>query len=207
MSNSLRPHGLQHATPPCPSPIPEVYPNSCPSNQWCHPTISSSVIPSSSCLQSFPKSGSFLMSQFFSSGSQSIGVSASVSVLPMISFRVDWFDLPVQETLRSLLQHQNWKASIQPLHPFMITWKTIALPGRTFIRKVTFLLFNMLSRSVIAFLLKNLMSLNFMSAVIICNDFGAQKNKVCHYFYCFLICLPWSDEAIFHDLRFLNVEL
>ena len=81
MSYSLRPHGLQHIRLPCPSPTPGAYPNSCPSSQWCHPTISSSVIPLSSCLQSFPASGSFQMSQFFTSGGQSIGVSASV--LPM----------------------------------------------------------------------------------------------------------------------------
>ena len=83
MSNSLRPHGLQHARPPCPSPTPGVYSNSCPLNRWCHPTISYSVVPFSSCLQSFPASGSFQMSQLFASGGQSIGVSASASVLPM----------------------------------------------------------------------------------------------------------------------------
>ena len=82
-SNSLWPHGLQNARPACPSPIPRVYSNSCPSCQWCHPTISSSVVPFSSCLQSFPASGSFPMSQFFASGGQSIGVSASTSVLPV----------------------------------------------------------------------------------------------------------------------------
>ena len=83
MSNSLQPHGLQHPRPPCPSPAPGVYSNSCPLNQWCHPTISSSVVPFSSCLQSFPASGSFQMSQLFASGGQSIGVSASTSVLPV----------------------------------------------------------------------------------------------------------------------------
>ena len=83
VSNSLRPHGLQHARPPCPSPTPGVYSNSCPLSRGCHPIISSSVIPFSSHLQSFPASGSFPMSQFFTSGSQSIGASASVSVLPM----------------------------------------------------------------------------------------------------------------------------
>ena len=83
VSNSLWPHGLQHARPPCPSPTPRVYSNPCPLSQRCHPTISSSVIPFSSHLQSFPASGSFQMSQFFSSGDQSIGVSASASVLPM----------------------------------------------------------------------------------------------------------------------------
>ena len=83
VSDSLWPHGLQHARLPCPSSIPRVYSNSCPLSQWCHPTIPSSVIPFSSCLQSFPASGSFPMSQFFTSGGQSIGVSASTSVLPM----------------------------------------------------------------------------------------------------------------------------
>ena len=83
MSDSFWPIGLQHTRPPCPSPTPRAYSNLCPLSQWCHPTISSSLIPFSSCLQSFPASGSFTMSQFFSSGGQSIGVSASASVLPM----------------------------------------------------------------------------------------------------------------------------
>ena len=83
MSYSLQPYGLQHTRPPCPSPTPRVYSNSCPLSQWCHPTISSSVVPFSSCLQSFPASGSFQISQFFTSGGQSIGVSASTSVLPV----------------------------------------------------------------------------------------------------------------------------
>ena len=83
VSNSLPPQGLQHARPPCSSPTPGVYSNSCPLNQWCHPTISSSVIPCSSHLQSFPESESFQMRQFFTSGGQSIGVSVSTSVLPM----------------------------------------------------------------------------------------------------------------------------
>ena len=77
VSSFFRPHGLQHARPPCPSPTPGVYPNSCPLSRWCHPTISSSVVPFSSCPQSFPASGSFPMSQLFASGGQSIGVSAS----------------------------------------------------------------------------------------------------------------------------------
>ena len=81
--HSLQPHELQHTRPPCPSPTPRVYPNSCPLSRWCHPTTSSSVIPCSSSLQSFPASGSLQMSQLFTSGGQSIGVSASTSVLPM----------------------------------------------------------------------------------------------------------------------------
>ena len=91
VSDSLRLHGLQYTRPPCPSPTPGAYSNSGPLSQWCHPTISSSVIPFSSRLQSFPVSGSFPMSQFFTSGGQSIGVSASASVLPMNS--QDWFPL------------------------------------------------------------------------------------------------------------------
>ena len=91
VSDSLQPHGLQHTRPPCPSPTPRVYPNSRPLCRWCHRTISSSVIPFSSRLQSFPASGSFPMSQFFPSGDQSIGVSASASVLP-INIQ-DWFPL------------------------------------------------------------------------------------------------------------------
>ena len=91
MSNSLWPHELQHVRPPCPSPTPGVYPNPCPSSQWCHPTISSFVDRFSSCPQSFPTSGSFQMSQLFASGGQNIGVSASTSVLPMNT--LDWFPL------------------------------------------------------------------------------------------------------------------
>ena len=88
---SLWPHGPQHARPPCPSPIPGAHSNSCPSCWWCHPTISSSSIPFSSCLQSFPASGSFLISQFLASGGQSTGVSAPASVLPRNI--QDWFPL------------------------------------------------------------------------------------------------------------------
>ena len=91
MSNSLQPHGRQHARPPCPSPTPGVHPNPCPLSQWCHPSILSSFIPFFSCLQSLPASGSFPMSQFFTSGGQSIGVSASTSVLPVNT--QDWSPL------------------------------------------------------------------------------------------------------------------
>ena len=135
-----------------------AYSNSCPSSWWCHPTISSSVVPFSSWLQSSPASVSFQMSQFFTSGGQSIGVSASASVLPMM----DWLDLPaVQGTLKSLLQHHSSKASIlrcsaffivQLSHPYMATGKTTAFTRRTFVGKVMSLLFDMLSRLVIAFL-------------------------------------------------------
>ena len=97
MSDSLRPHGLQHTRPPWPSPTTGVYSNSCPLSQWCNPAISSSIFPFSSCLQSFPASGSFPMSQFFSSGGQSTGAStqhqSSNKYSRLISFRIDWFDL------------------------------------------------------------------------------------------------------------------
>ena len=91
VSDSLRPHEPQHARPPCPSPTPGVYPNPCPLSRWCHPTTSSSVIPFSSCPQSFPASGSFPVSQLFASGGLSIGASASASVLSMNI--QDWFRL------------------------------------------------------------------------------------------------------------------
>ena len=91
VSDSLWRHGLQHARPPCPSPTPRVYSNACPLSWWCHPTISSSVIPFFSCPQSFPASGSFQMTQLFASGGQSIGVSASTSV-PPVNIQ-DWFPL------------------------------------------------------------------------------------------------------------------
>ena len=116
MSDSLWPHGL-HARPPCPSPTPRVYSNSCPLSQWYHPTISSSVVPFFSRLQSFPVSASFPKNQFFTSGGQSIGI-FSFSISPsneysgMISFRMDRLDLlEVQGTLKSLLQHHSSKAS------------------------------------------------------------------------------------------------
>ena len=91
MSDSLQPHELQHTRPPCPSPAPRAYPDSCPLSRWCHPTISSSVFPFSSCPQSLPASGSFPMSQLFTWGGQSIGISASTSVLPVNT--QDWSPL------------------------------------------------------------------------------------------------------------------
>ena len=91
VSNSLRPHKLKHSRPPYPSPTARVYPNACPWSRWCHPTISSSAVPFSSCPQSFPASGSFQMSQLFTSGGQSIGVSASTSIFPMNT--QDWSPL------------------------------------------------------------------------------------------------------------------
>ena len=165
VSDSLRSHELQHASPPCPSPTPGVYPNLCPLSRWCHPAISSSVIPFSSCPKSFPALGSFPMSQLFPWVGQSTGVSASTSVLPMNT--QDWSPLGwtgwislQSKGLSSLLQHHSSKASIflcsaffpvQLSHPYM-SGKTIALTRRTFVGKVVSLLLNMLSRLVITFL-------------------------------------------------------
>ena len=154
------------STPPCPKPTPGVYSNSCPSNRGCHPTISSSVDLLSSHLQSFPASGSFQMSQIFASGGQSIGVSASTSVLPMNI--QDWFPLGwtgwislQSKGLKSLLHHHSSKASIlrhsaffidQLSRAYMITGKTITLTRWTFVGKVMSPLFNMPSRLVMTFL-------------------------------------------------------
>ena len=166
MSDSLRLRGLQHTRLPCPSPTPRSYSNSCPC-QGCHPTISSSVVPFSSHLQSFPAPG------FFSNKSVlhikwpkywnfSFNISPSNEYSGLISFRSDWLDiLAVQGTLKSLLQHHSSKASILRCsaffivpfsHPYVTPGKTIALTRWTFVGKVISLLFNMLSRLVIVFL-------------------------------------------------------
>ena len=163
--------------------------------------MSSSIVPFSSHLQSFPASGSFQMSQLFASGGQSIGVS-SFSISPSnehpgrISFRMDWLDLlTVQGTLKSLLQNHSSKASIlwcsaffivQLLHPYMTTGKTIALTRWTFVGKVTSLLFNMLSRLVITFLPRSKhLLISWLQSPS--SDFRAPQNRVCH---CFPIYLP-----------------
>ena len=124
VSDSLWPHESQYTRPPCPSPTPGVHPNSRLLSWWCHPAISSSVIPFS-CPQSLPASGYFSISQLFTWGGQSIGVSASASVLPinpgLISFRMDWLDLlEVQGTLKSLLQYHSSKASVLRCSAFFI---------------------------------------------------------------------------------------
>ena len=150
MADPLWPKGPQHRLP-CSSPTHGACSNSCPSRWWCHPTISSSVIPFSSHLQSFPATVSFPVSQFFTSGGQSIGFSFSISPTNeysrLISFRMDRLDLlAVQGTLKSLLQRHSSKASIflhsaffiiQLSHPYMITGKIIVLIRWTFVGKVT----------------------------------------------------------------------
>jgi len=171
---------------------------------WCHLTISTSVVPFSSCLQSFPASGSFPMSQLFTSGGQNIGVSASTSVLPMNIqgwSPLGWTGwISLQAKGLSSLQHHSSKVSILQLsaffivqlsHPYTTTGKTIDLTRQNFVDKVLSLLFNMLSMLVITFL-PSIKCLNFMAAITISSDFGAHKNKVRH---CFPIYLPmkWWD--------------
>ena len=151
MSDSLRPHELQHARPPCPSPTPGVHSNSCPLSQWCHPAISSSVVPFSSCPQSLPASGSFsnestLRMRWPRYWSFSFSTSPSSEHPGLIPFRMDWLDLlAVQGTLKSLLYHHSSKASVlrrsafftvQLSHPYMTTGNTIALTRQTFVGKV-----------------------------------------------------------------------
>ena len=221
MSDSLWPHELQHARPPCPSPTPRVYSNSCPSSRWCHPAISSFVITFSSCPQSLPASGSFPMSQLFAWGGKCTGASASVSVLPMNT--QDWSPLGwtcwislQSKGLKSLVQHHSSKASIswhsafftvQFSHPYMTTGKTIASTRQTIVGKVMSLLFNMLSRLFMTFLPRSkclLISwLQSPSAVIL----EPPKNKIWHCFHCLPICFPWGDGTRCHDISFLNVEL
>ena len=167
MSNSLQPHGLQHTRLPYPSPTPGAYSNSCPTSQWCHPTISSSVVPFSSCLQSFPALGSFQMSQFFESGGQSIGTSASILLMTIQG----WFPLGLTGLISlvsnglsrvfsstTIQKHQFFGAqfslwSTSHIHTWLLGKKALTI--WTFVSKVMSLLFNMLSRFVIAFFPRN----------------------------------------------------
>ena len=125
VSNSLQPHRLQHTRLPCPSPTPRAYSNSCPLSQWCHPIISSSFVPFSSRLQSFPKSGSVLHIRWPKFWSFSFSISPSNEYSGLIFFRIDWLDLlAVQGTLKSLRQHHSSKASILQRSPFFIVQLT-----------------------------------------------------------------------------------
>ena len=184
MSDSLRPHELQHTRLCSPPVSPRVCSNSCPLSQWCHPTISSSV---ASCLQSFPASWSFLMSWLFASDGQSIGASASILLMNI----QDWFPLGVTGLISlqskrlsrvfsstTVRKHQFFGAQhslySQLSHPYTTTGKTIALTRRIFVGKVTALLFNTLFRLVTVFLSRS-KRLNFMAAVTICSDFGSLR--------------------------------
>ena len=151
--DSLRPHGLQHAKPPCPTPTPGVYSNSCPLSWWCHSTISSTIIPFSSCFQSCPASRFYQMSQFFASHGQIIGVSALTSVLPVNIqdlFPLGWTDwvsllskglsrsspTPQFKNINSSVLQCSALFTVQLSHPYMTTGKTIDLTRQTFVGKV-----------------------------------------------------------------------
>ena len=160
MSDCMQPHGLQHTRLTCPSLSPGVCSNSCPLNWWCYLTISPSATTVSSCPQSLPASGSFPGSLHICWPKYwSFSISSFNKYSGLSSFRINWFDLlAVQGTVKSLLQHHSWKASIlwhltffmvQLSHPYVTTGKTIALTRWTFISKVMSLLFNTLTRFVI----------------------------------------------------------
>ena len=210
MSDSLWPHGLQCASLHCLSPAPTPYSNSWPWSWWCHPTISSSVVPFS-CLQSFPTSGSFPVNQLFTSGGQVLEFQLQHQSFQWTP-RTDL--LVAQRTLKSLLQHHSSKAAIlwcsgffmiQLSHPYMTTGKTIALTRWTFVGKVMSLLLNMLSRLVITFLPRSKhLLISWLQSPSAVTFWGPRK--VCHCFHCFPIYLPWSDVTGCHDLCFLNVE-
>ena len=204
---------------PCPPLSPWVCSKSCPSSQWCHPAISCSVVPFSSCPQSLPASGFFPMSQFFASGGQSIGVSASASVLPLNI--QGWFPLgwtgwislqskglsgvfsntTVQKHQFLSTQPSLWSSShiYKWLLEKPLLWLYTSLPAKWC------LCFLILSRFVMLFLLRSkqlLVSwLQSPSA-----DFGAQENKICHCFQCSPFYLPWSDGTRCYDLSFLKAE-
>ena len=215
MSNSFPPHELQHARPPCLSPIPRVYSNSCPLSQWCHPTISSSVIPFSSHLQSFPASGSLQMSQFFTSGGWSIGVSASASVNIQ-----DWFPLGLTGLISLYFMGLSRVFSTTTVQKHQIsspqlslwsnsdiqTWlleKTKVLTRWAFVGKVMSLFFNKLSRLVITFLPR---SKHLLISCLLSPFTVIWRRKSVTVFIVSPSISPWSDGTGCHDLSFLNVE-
>ena len=183
-SDPLWPDGLQHTRLLWPSLSLGDCSNSHTLSRWCHPTISFSLVPFSPCPQSFPASGSFPISQLFTSGGQSIGrfsfnISPSNAYSGLISIRADWFDLlAVQGTLKSLPQLHSTKASILQHSAFFMV--QLSHPYMTCL-------------SFYSFPYKEQVSFNFTAAVTICSNFGARENKICHCFHFFPIYLPWSD--------------
>ena len=204
VSNSLPPRGLQPASLPCGSPTPRACSSSCPFSWWYHTTTSSSVVPFSACLQYFPASGSFPVSQFFASGGQCIGASASASVLSMniqdwfSSGLTGWISLESKGLSRVFSNITVWNHQFFGTQPSLwssshiYTWllENANLTILTFVGKIMSPLFNMLFRF-------------FMAAITVHSDFEAWENKVNH---CFPIHLPWSDGIGCHDLCFFNVE-
>ena len=218
VSSSFRPHGLQHAILPCLALSPKDCSNSCPLSRWCHPAISSSVTPFSSCPQSFPASRTFPMSQLCTLGGQSIGASASASVLPMNI--QDWFPLGLTGLISLLSKGllKVFSSTTVQKHQFFtaqpslwshictwILWENHSFEYTELVGKVTSLLFNMLFRLVIAFLLRCkhlLISLLQSWSTVILDP----RKQVCHCFYFFPINFPGSDRTGCHDLIFWNVE-
>ena len=221
VSDSLWPHEPQHTRAPCPSPTPGVHSNSCPSSQWCHPTIPSSVVPFSSCPQSFPTSGSFQMSQLFASGGQSIGVSASTSVLPMNT--QDWSPLGwtgwislqsegLSKESSPTLQFKSINSSVfsifygptvTSIHDY---WKNHRFDYMDLCLQSHISAFNRLSGFVIVFLPRSkclsIWWLRSPSAVIL----EHKKIKSATVFISLPIYLPWNDGTGCYDLCCLNVE-
>ena len=209
MSNSLQPHEPQHTRPPCPSPTPEVHPNPCPSSRWCHTNISSSVVPRSIRVFSNESALHIKWPKYWSF---SLSINPSKEYSWLISFKLDWFDLlAVRGILKSLLQYHSTKASIlrrsaffvvQLSHPYMTTGKTVALTRQNFVGKIMSLLFNILSRLVIAFLprSKHLLISWLQSPFAVILEPRKIKSATVSPFIC-------HEMAGYHDLSFLNVEL
>ena len=220
MSDSLWSHGLQHPRLHCPSPAPRACSNSCPSSWWW------TIQPSTLCNPLLLLPSVFPSIRVFSSESvlhirwPKYWSLASASVLPMsvqdiFSFRIDWFDLLAVQGIQKFIQHYSSKASIlrQPAffmvqlsHPYMTTGKTIALNRRTLVGKVMFLIFNILSRFVIAFLPRSKCLLTSWLQSPFAVIFKPKKIESLTVSHCFPIYLPWSDGTRCHDLSFLNVE-
>ena len=208
VSDSLWPHRLQHARLHCLSPSPRICSN------WCHTTIWSSVISFSFCLLSFPASGPFPKIWLFPSGGQSIGASTSSSVLSM-NIR-DRFSLGVtdlislqSEGLSRAPQFESNNSVFNPLYGPTLTslydyWTNHGFDHTDLYWQCLCFLIHCLGLSEL--FSKEQSSFDFMAAVTICSDFGAEENKVFHWFYCYTICMPWSDGTGCHDLSILNVE-
>ena len=219
VSNSLRPHGLQHARPPCPSPSPGVCPSSCSLHWWCCPATSSSKALYSFCPQSFPASGTFPMSRLFTSDDQNTGASASASVLPVniqgwsplrLTGLISLLSTGLSGVFSSttVQKHQFFGfllfLMVQLSQPHMTTRKTIASTMWTFVGRVMSLLFNTVYVCD-GFPAKKQSSSHFMAAVTIHSDFGAQEEEICHYFHLFPVYLPCSNGARCHNLSFFLI--
>ena len=212
-------HGLQHTRLPCASLSHRVCSNSSPLSRWCQPTISSSVTSFFSCPQSFPASGSFPMSQLFTSDGQTIGASAPASVLPMniqgwfllgltgvISVLSKRLSRLISSTVRkhsSSVLSLLYGPTLRYIHDY---WKNHRFDYMDLCLQSDVSAFQYAVYVYHRFSSKELVSFNFIAAVTVRSDSGAQENKVCHCFHCFPIYFPWSNGTKCHDLHFLNVD-